>query len=478
MSAGTRLRREDLAPARHLTRAVMEPLPALNTLETFHEWWQGRLRAHRFQVTHIPFADLKGWRFHEETGSLVHHTGRFFSIDGMRVNVAGDESKEWWQPVVNQPETGILGILIKEFDGVPHCLMQAKMEPGNLKTLQLSPTVQATSSNFTRAHKGGAVRYIEYFTGGAPARTVVDTLQSEQGAWCFRKHNRNMIVQVGDEDEVEVHEDFIWLTLQQVHALLGFDNLVNMCSRTVLSCLPYTAPGGAVAQGAGDGFRDAFARSLDPDEGAVHTVGEILSWFTGAKTRNHTRTRWVTLSEVKGWQHGDKEISRDDGRNFAVIAVDVAAETREVPGWTQPILAPRANSLSALIVKRIDGVLHLLMQARPEAGLLDALEMAPTVQCDPADDPGDSPGGIRFLDEVLSAPGERVLFDTNLSEEGGRFYHAQTRYLIVEAAEDFPVEEPEDHRWLTLHQVSRLLRHNQYLTVQARSLVACLNSLW
>ena len=32
--------------------------------------------------------------------------------------------------------------------------MQAKVEPGNINSIQLSPTLQATRSNYTKAHGG------------------------------------------------------------------------------------------------------------------------------------------------------------------------------------------------------------------------------------------------------------------------------------------------------------------------------------
>ena len=51
-----------------------------------------------------------------------------------------------------------------------HCLMQAKMEPGNVNPLQLSPTVQATRSNYTQVHRGTGTRYLEYFVGPTAAR--------------------------------------------------------------------------------------------------------------------------------------------------------------------------------------------------------------------------------------------------------------------------------------------------------------------
>ena len=115
--------------------------------------------------------------------------------------------------------------------------MQAKIEPGNINHVQISPTLQATKSNYLRLHKGATPRYLDYFLD-PDATILVDCLQSEQGARFLGKRNRNMVVLV--EDEISVADDYLWLTLGQIKKLLRHDNVVNMDTRTVTSCLSYS----------------------------------------------------------------------------------------------------------------------------------------------------------------------------------------------------------------------------------------------
>lgn len=115
------------------------------------------------------------------------------------------------------------------------------------------------------------------------------------------------------------------------------------------------------------------------------------------------------------------------------------------------------------------------MHTRVEPGYHDVVELAPTVQCTP--DTRDQLGTHtrpEFLEHVLTAAPSRIRFDTVHSEEGGRFMHARTRYMIVETDQD--VSHP-DYRWLTVPQLTALLQHSHYLNVQARSVTACLYSL-
>ncbi len=420
----------------------------------FDRWFAGQRTANPFEVITIPFDQMRGWSFVPGTGDLVHQADRFFRIEGLGVTRDLGGHNRWSQPIINQPEIGVLGILVKEFDGVLHLLMQAKMEPGNIGTVQLSPTVQATRSNYLGTHGGRAVPYLEYFTGRSAGRIVVDVLQSEQGSWFLRKRNRNMIVEV--DGDVPGHPDFVWLTLGQVNRLLGLDNVVNMDARTVLSCLPADS--------------DASAPSMLGDT-------ELLHWLTELRSRHELVQRTLPLATLDGWYRDANVIAHDSGRYFRVVAAEVSAANREVPSWTQPLIEPSGPGVIAFLTRRIFGVPHLLVQARSEAGSMDVAEIAPTVQYQPCNYHGLGGRLPAFADVVARARPEQFLYDTIQSEEGGRFMEAANRYQIVDVGDDFPLETPVNHAWVTPQQLMGLLRHAYYVNVQARSLLAGLLSL-
>lgn len=462
------------APPRDGSRTPGAGQRSAVSLDAFHQWWADRHRDGRFHVERIPFSGLDSWSFESDTGNLAHSSGQFFTVEGLQVR---DNLLETWsQPIINQPEIGVLGIVVKEFDGVLHCLMQAKMEPGNVNTLQLSPTVQATRSNYTQVHRGMSTRYLEYFMGPSRGQILVDVLQSEQGAWFWRKRNRNMVVLV--TDDIPVHDDYHWLTVEQIRELNHVDNLVNMDARTVLSCMPLPLPDESHLP-TGDPFRDALIRSCQYQEDGIetrHTSGEVLSWFTEAKTRCHWTARLTPLAKVSGWTRDEREIADEHGQHFRIVAVEVEAGTREVRRWTQPLLLPRGQGRAVFMVRNVDGVLHVLVQARPEYGLLDQVEMAPTVHLLPGT--GVSAVEEPFLRDVLTSGTATVRYDQVLSEEGGRFLNALTRYQITEVGEEVPLEPPHNYHWLTIRQLMDLLRHGHYLNVEARSLLTCLHSLY
>lgn len=425
------------------------------------------LDAHRLScptaIRRIPFAELDHWSFAPDTGNLQHRSGRFFTIEGLHV-VRPDA--EWQQPIIVQPEIGILGILAKEFDGVLHFLMQAKMEPGNPNLVQLSPTVQATRSNYTKAHGGAGVKYLDHFLDPPRGRVLTDVLQSEHGAWFYRKRNRNMIVEVdsatpgapgvSEVPDVPGDEAFRWLTLGQIRTLLGLDDVVNMDARTVLASAPMAAP-------------ESAALSSDSD---------LLAWFTGERARHDVRIRRMPLRQVAGWHRDAYSVHRADDRFFRVVAVSVEGAGREVTGWTQPIVEPLGTGIVGFAYRVFEGVPHVLVHARVEGGFLDTVELAPTVQYVPANY-AQLPAEHRppFLDLMLNASPDRVCYSAVHSEEGGRFLNAENRYVIVETDEaTTPTQPPPGFHWASLGQLTWLAGHSRYVNVQARTLLAILNT--
>ncbi|MCA2217204.1 NDP-hexose 2,3-dehydratase family protein [Jidongwangia harbinensis] len=420
-------------------------------LEKFWSWFAERSAAHDFEVTPVPFARLTGWGFAPATGNLVHDTGRFFSIAGLRVHCTQRTPDAWLQPIIVQPEIGVLGMVVKEFGGVLHFLMQAKMEPGNEPLVQLSPTVQATRSNFSGVHGGRAIRHLDLFRPSGERRVLVDSLQSEQGSWFLRKRNRNMVVEA--TGAIEAGDDFCWLTLGQLHRLLAESCVINMDARSVLSTVPLHPVGDADA--------------------AV----DVLSWLTETRADHSHEQRELPLDLVvgRGWRRTETEVAHEEGRFFRVIGVDVRAPSREVGSWSQPLIAPAEEGVVAGLMRTVGGAPQVLMQARVEAGSLVGAELAPTVQCQPSSYPPDARPYL--LDEVLAAPADRIRYDAVHSEEGGRFYRALNRYLLVDAGDDLSGPAPEGFRWLAVGELGDLVRHSNYLNMEARSLYACLRTL-
>jgi oxidase EvaA len=365
--------------------------------------------------------------------------------------------------------------------------MQAKVEPGNVDGVQLTPTVQATRSNYTQVHQGARPPYVDYFLNRPHASVLVDSLQPEQGAAFLGKRNRNIIVEV--DDDVPVGEEHRWMTLGQVKRLLCVPNLVSMDARTVLSCIPYIDPlasalaikatgrPGARARGdapAASDFGCALLTSFAEVGAAIHSDQQVVGWLTDLKCRHHLRIERIGLDQVRGWRRGSSSIVHEGGSFFEVVAVRVQAGNREVTAWDQPLVKAVEKGLVAFIVKEIDGILHVLVQGRIEPGNLDVVIVGPTVQCAlGAEMVGDATTWPPFAERVIHASPGDVRYSCVQSEEGGRFYHVENEYRVVQLTPDENPELPENYLWLSLRQLGDLLRYG-LVNVEARSLLACL----
>lgn len=453
-----------------MIKSLVDNGDSFASVDDVSSWLQERNRSVCVNIESVPFKELDNWVILPDN-SLRHCSGMFFSIEGIRVKTDYPSPVEWEQPIINQPEIGYLGILAKEFGGILHFLMQAKIEPGNVNNVQLSPTLQATKSNYTRVHGGRNSAYLDYFRNAKPEQIILDQLQSEQGARFMRKRNRNMIVKV--EEDIPLLEDFRWMTLGQIKELMQRDNCVNMDTRTVLAGIDFAEYLVSEADlSEMSGFGRAMYESATALSG-VKTLREVLSWLTNLKSRYDLSVERVPLNQIKEWECREDEIVRYDKKYFRVLGVRVHIANREVVSWCQPLVQPMQQGICAFIIKKIGGIYHFLVQAKLECGNRDVFELAPTVQCLTGSIFNGAPRPP-YTDYVLNARKEQIIYDALQSEEGGRFYHEQNRNMIVVADDDFPMDLPHTYQWMTLGQINEFMRYSNYINIQARSLIAAL----
>ncbi|MDD4645725.1 MAG: NDP-hexose 2,3-dehydratase family protein [Bacteroidales bacterium] len=422
------------------------------------------------RLERISLEKMRLWRFDDSTGNIVHDSGKFFSIEGIRVETNWGLVPVWEQPIINQPEIGFLGIMTKKINGILHFLMQAKTEPGNLNTVQISPTLQATKSNYSRVHKGKSPTFLEYFNGEKPVKILLDQLQSEQGARFLRKRNRNIIIEIPENEEIIIPDNFIWITLGQLKELIKFDNAVNMDTRSVISCIPF----GSCSDN--DLKNEDPVRSLLDSDFFLNDFDQIISWITNLKSSYDLNVTNIPLNKVNDWIYDGTSISHISKKYFSVIGVRVEIGNREVVSWDQPMILPTQDGIMAFIVKRINGVYHFLVQGKLEAGNFDILELAPTVQCLTGNyRTGQNEYSVPFLNNILEAKKEQIWYSAYQSEEGGRFFKEQNRNMIIEAGHDFPDEVPENYCWMTFQQLMTFIKFNNYLNIAARSLISAVS---
>ena len=212
----------------------------INKLDYIIEWFNKRREESDMVVEEIGINDLDKWSVDSTSGNVKHDSGGFFEMIGVKVSNTFDREvgkKGWTQPMIAKNPGGILGIIMKRINGVPHYLLQAKAEPGNIGKLQLSPTLQATTSNLLKAHGGSKPLFAEYFDEENKPKIIYAKWQSEDGGRFHLKSNYNMIVEVNENKELEIPDSFIWVTLYQIKQLMKIENFVGPHVRGIISYL-------------------------------------------------------------------------------------------------------------------------------------------------------------------------------------------------------------------------------------------------
>lgn len=422
------------------------------------DWIAGRNSNVSVSVERCGLSEMHSWFYDKAQGRIRNSQSSFFQVSGLRHCIGGKDDVT--QPIILQNEIGFLGIIAKSISGSIHFLMQGKIEPGNINKVQLSPTVQATKSNFMQMHGGRRPEYLDYFMQAKKFQIVVDQIQSEQASRFFKKRNRNMLIVV--EDEVPIKEGFIWVNVGQLKRLLRRDNLVNMDTRTVLSGIPFSGLSNVSSRLPSRRF------ALNPHD---FEVERALNALNDRKMFLESESRLISLNELEGWDISDYSIKSVTPYEFEVIFASISIEGREVRSWDQPLFAASGRLTIAAVVAKIRGELRMLVRLVSEPGNFDGVEFGPTVQYHPSQRMSGL-DGVEQLALMKCEDPQSILYDVILSEEGGRFFHEENRNVIVEVSAHEVADLSGSYQWMTLGSLWQLIRFGSTVNIQLRNLVS------
>ncbi len=442
-----------------------------NSIDEILAWVRKKIAATKVSVRKRHYLyDGREWFYDQAKGEIRHKSGHFFQIKGLKL--FADDTLIHEQPIIVQKEIGYLGIIARKIDGILYFLMQAKIEPGNVNVIQISPTIQATKSNFMRVHGGQEPPYLSYFSRADQYEILVDQIQSEHSSRFFGKRNRNIIIVV--DDEIEVRDSHRWMTLGQIKKLMQYDNLVNMDTRTVISCIPF-----ALRDYSGTELR--HLRHLFCDEALYYSmffgnsgtdINRVYQFMNDYKMLGQSRICFEDLYGLGTWTYNQEGAFASRDGAFQIIYADIEIEGREVRKWEQPLLEAVGPSVFGLIYREENGIKQYLIHTKPEVGCFDGIEAGPSIQSGPLDQ-ADGPVENLFFENL--SRGKGVEFDHLFSEEGGRFFHEQNRNIIMRIEKDELREAlPKGYFWLDYHTLNILIQFNNCLNIQLRNLLSIL----
>ncbi len=395
------------------------------TVDQTKSWLEGYRAALTFEKETINFADSDQWHWEGGKARLSHRSGKFYSIVGFSKET---ESR----PMIDQPEVGTQGFIVCEFDGELQILAQARTEPGNLHVVELGPTIQATWSNYSRAHAGRKTHFLSLFhEGNSEGVTVLaDVVLAELGSFFFRKYNRNIIVSVASP-EGYASERFRWVPLSTMIELFQHDHVINNDARLVFGLLIKTVVHSRLDIASDQ--RDKLVNALIERQG---------QWQDDVKR--------TPLDQLEQWHIGDSEIAPIGDGGYKLIQLRVRASDREVMQWDQPLIQTLGTGLVLLMIKRADNTCRVYLEFKCELGNEKGVLLGPSLSLE---------HGIHLerhveVHSVCTDQSAICLTSHSCSEEGGRFYLCINEYRIMDVSnvDTTAMNESlrESHTWVDL----------------------------
>lgn len=448
-------------------------------LADFLAWREAIVRENAFACEPIDFADSAEWRF--ENGALRHRTGGFFSLVGLRTRARYEPLHASEQLIILQPEIAINGFLARrQASGGLELLFNARVEPGNVGAMQLAPTMQSTEANYKRLHGGKPTPLAEWFLEDGRGKVLFDERQSEEATRYYGKYNRNVVIEVPRDAQIDLGNAFRWYGVRELRELAVLENALNTDGRSVLCCLSWhelAGRGQAFAGGAPGSFRAALRDSHEcASERWPHSNFELFHWLTKLRVHAAVRHQVIPLDQLANWVvERDRIREREREHGFAARHFRIRALGREVKGWDQPLIDSHGVGRLTLVCQRRNGLLCFLLKASFEIGYLEGAQLSTTLMVAPGESLDRSDTLAAELERrIEEGHRARTLLRCRQSEEGGRFYQDENDYELVELEEGVELPGSDHYLWLPLAQVKELVRISGMLSMELRGTLALL----
>ena len=409
-------------------------------------WLNDEKRKNKLNVKVIKLSELKKWNLNKI--NISHDSGKFFKIVGLRVQT-NFYKNNWDQPIIVQNEVGILGIIKNKFN--KKYLLQAKVEPGNKNKLQLSPTVQATKSNYKQVHGGKSVPYLKYFLN-TDKKKIMN--QSEQGFRYLNKFNSNILINI--QDKIKLLPGFYWFNKTELAALIKERNILNMDTISIFS---------------------SFIKKskIDIPNNSIEKINNLIDIFD---KKFFIRRKIIPIKSLKDWKISNNKISHKNEKHFSIIGVNVKTNKREVKEWNQPLIKGKKLAMAGFLLKKINNTNHYLCIYILKPGLNKS---AITCTVNTSDIKNYKKNKIltvfqkKLIKNFLKKKNkDELIYDNIISDEGGRFFHCEIRNIVILLKENINLKLPETYFWVSQNQMIKMIKDKR-IDIEARLLFGCIN---
>ena len=171
-----------------------------------------------------------------------------------------------------------------------------------------------------------------------------------------------------------------------------------------------------------------------------------------------------------------KKISHQTNNYFSVIGIKVKTNKREITSWSQPIILGSKMAFAGYLIKKFKNTKHYLCRyiLKPGSKIGTFTCSVNTSRFIGYRKSKDLTNFQKILISKYFINSKNVLYDNILSDEGGRFYHSQIKYMACELDKYQDIKLPERYIWLSQNQMIDLI-YKQRIDIEARLLFGIIN---
>ena len=279
------------------------------------------------------------------------------------------------------------------------------------------------------------------------------SLQTEQAFRYLKKKNSNIISYVSKK--INLHKGFRWFSKKEINFLLKRKNIINMDTLSVFS---------------------SFIKKKEL-EFPLNDKKIINKWRNSLNKKYFLKNKIIRLNLIKDWNFSQKKIFHKTKNFFSVVGIKVKTNKREINDWDQPIIQGSNIAFAGYLIKTFKNTNHYLCRYILKPG---SKESTYTCSVNTSKLIGYKKNNnlTNFQKKLISNyfinSKTKKIYDNILSDEGGRFYHSQIRYIACELNQKKDMKLPESYIWLSHNQMIELIK-KQKIDIEARLLFGIIN---
>lgn len=395
-----------------------------------------------FKKKKIKFKNVDNWKFDH---SIIHSSKKFFKIYGYLIKSNFPKKISFFQPLISQNELGYLVIFKAKKKNKSFFLLQLKAEPGNQNIIQLSPTIQATKSNYSRVHGGKRTKFLEYTKN--VKNFLLNINQPEQGSRYLGKFNRNIIIKTNKLKNLP--QNFTWIGRNELIKLSKKNNLLNMDTISILSC---------------------YLKKNDIDN-PIQSYKELIKIYLEFKDKFYINLKKISLREMKKWKFESDSIYDLEKKFFKIQSFNIKTNFREVSKWSQPLISDHYKALNVLLIRKHNGTPNYLCQIILEPGYKNP-KFTSTIMLKNFQNKNFKYQSNSFIKEN-NIKIKKKIFEVINSDEGGRFNNNQSLNYVYEVSE-CEITKRQNYIWISYNQMLKLIE-KKLITIELRNLFGIIN---